>query len=862
MRRYTLHNLSCPSCASKLEDALRALPFIKRANIDFNTGILSIDSKADVSKENFEAIRAKIKQIEPQVEISQDSKDNDEGQPLFRLARLILFFTIALVLYFMEQKLIAEALFLIVYIESAINVFKKAFHSLKNKIFFDEYCLMLLATLAAICLGEIGEAAAVLLFFSIGEYLEARAISKSKDSIQKSLEIMPNIAHKREGANYTDIHPSNLNIDDIVLVKNGERIPCDSISLGSSYLDMMSLNGESEPLSIKHGDRVLAGAINVGSAIEVRIAALHEDSEIAKIRDIIENARNLKPHTQRLITRFSQIYTPIMFCVALFVAFVIPIFLGDFREWLHRGLVVLMISCPCALMLSIPLGYFGALGIASKRGIIIKGSLFLEKLSDLKAICFDKTGTLTKGEFSINHIESLNGFSKDEVILYAKVSQQYSNHPLSQAILALNTNEDFEVRNIADFDSKENVEIHVENERKTSLQNLDSKDSSTLSQNDNNFQYDDNHRHVERSETSFDSMKNENPDSKDSSITSHNDGAPVMLSGSETSLQNLDSSHSFRMTDVRHVEALAQTSTKNLDSNKDSSLESYNDTSSQNQKDKSHNTTYSVMLSGSETSLQNLDSDSTLQNDINKQKRIITILEHTQKAGRGIIATCREGVETYRILMGNSELMCEHGIETSGDRIYIAKDNVLIGSMDMGDTLKQEAHSVIDELRKLHVTPLAILSGDSPSHVESVAKALRIDKFFPSLLPTQKAEILKELKGGDSIAFMGDGINDAVVLANADIGISIHAANSSSDINKQSADIILTRPNLTSLISAIKIARKTRFITWQNIIFILSVKLLILALGIFGFANMWLAVFGDVGVALLSLANAMRVVKV
>ena len=728
MRRYTLHNLSCPSCASKLEDALRALPFIKRANIDFNTGILSIDSKADVSKENFEAIRAKIKQIEPQVEISQNSKDNDEGQPLFRLARLILFFTIALVLYFMEQKLIAEALFLIVYIESAINVFKKAFHSLKNKIFFDEYCLMLLATLAAICLGEIGEAAAVLLFFSIGEYLEARAISKSKDSIQKSLEIMPNIAHKREGANYTDIHPSNLNIDDIVLVKNGERIPCDSISLGSSYLDMMSLNGESEPLSIKHGDRVLAGAINVGSAIEVRIAALHEDSEIAKIRDIIENARNLKPHTQRLITRFSQIYTPIMFCVALFVAFVIPIFLGDFREWLHRGLVVLMISCPCALMLSIPLGYFGALGIASKRGIIIKGSLFLEKLSDLKAICFDKTGTLTKGEFSINHIESLNGFSKDEVILYAKVSQQYSNHPLSQAILALNTNEDFEVRNIADFDSKENVESHVENERKTSLQNL--------------------------------------------------------------------------------------------------------------------------------------DSDSTLQNDINKQKRIITILEHTQKAGRGIIATCREGVETYRILMGNSELMCEHGIETSGDRIYIAKDNVLIGSMDMGDTLKQEAHSVIDELRKLHVTPLAILSGDSPSHVESVAKALRIDKFFPSLLPTQKAEILKELKGGDSIAFMGDGINDAVVLANADIGISIHAANSSSDINKQSADIILTRPNLTSLISAIKIARKTRFITWQNIIFILSVKLLILALGIFGFANMWLAVFGDVGVALLSLANAMRVVKV
>ena len=728
MRRYTLHNLSCPSCASKLEDALRALPFIKRANIDFNTGILSIDSKADVSKENFEAIRDKIKQIEPQVEISQDSKDNDEGQSLFRLARLILFFTIALVLYFMEQKLIAEALFLIVYIESAINVFKKAFHSLKNKIFFDEYCLMLLATLAAICLGEIGEAAAVLLFFSIGECLEARAISKSKDSIQKSLEIMPNIAHKREGANYTDIHPSNLNIDDIVLVKNGERIPCDSISLGSSYLDMMSLNGESEPLSIKHGDRVLAGAINVGSAIEVRIAALHEDSEIAKIRDIIENARNLKPHTQRLITRFSQIYTPIMFCVALFVAFVIPIFLGDFREWLHRGLVVLMISCPCALMLSIPLGYFGALGIASKRGIIIKGSLFLEKLSDLKAICFDKTGTLTKGEFSINHIESLNGFSKDEVILYAKVSQQYSNHPLSQAILALNTNEDFEVRNIADFDSKENVESHVENERKTSLQNL--------------------------------------------------------------------------------------------------------------------------------------DSDSTLQNDINKQKRIITILEHTQKAGRGIIATCREGVETYRILMGNSELMCEHGIETSGDRIYIAKDNVLIGSMDMGDTLKQEAHSVIDELRKLHVTPLAILSGDSPSHVESVAKALRIDKFFPSLLPTQKAEILKELKGGDSIAFMGDGINDAVVLANADIGISIHAANSSSDINKQSADIILTRPNLTSLISAIKIARKTRFITWQNIIFILSVKLLILALGIFGFANMWLAVFGDVGVALLSLANAMRVVKV
>lgn len=846
MQKFRISNLSCASCASKLENTLAKMPAVKSVSINFNTNTLNIDTQ------NMESVREKIKKLEPNVilekleNLEQNIESNTQKKDSKNIIESIIFYLkkfkqdsikkegillsflliIFLIMLGFEYLPIFESykfsnfntinitILSILYIIAGLPVFKASFNNIKNKEIFDENLLMCVATIAALCIGEISEAVAVMLFFRMGEFLESISTNRAKKSISNLLEIMPQIAHVKakedskklenlelktqnldsksvnSKENFTesskqielqnlqlynqkviestptqtnlwhDINPQNLQINDVILIKVGESVPADCIiTNGESHLDMSVINGESMPKGVKAGEEILAGSINLSHALIAKVTQKFHNSQISKIKEMVENASNSKPKTQKIITKFAKIYTPIMFFIALFVA-IIPPFLTLYfdvnlnsilniesnitqdstqiwYEWIYRALVILMVSCPCALVLSVPLGYFGALGIASKKGILIKGSSFLETLANVKNVVFDKTGTLTNGSFSIHKIVCASGFSDEGLLQSAICAEQFSSHPIARAFL--------------DF--------------------------------------------------------------------------------SNESLKGLG----------RHI---------------------------------------------------------------------CDIKSHEERAGLGVLVTCKED----SIIVGSLKFLELNGIKVSNFEtlsadisseemetcsiVHIAKNGVYAGFVLIADSLKPDSLAVMNEMRAINIEPYAILSGDNAKSVGYIARLLEIKRFFANLLPTQKAEILRklmqedsknhnflaskiqaedskklgnlELQTQDSIeskphiitAFVGDGINDSIVLASSDVGISVSGKDSSNDISKQSADVILTNPSLKGVVSAIKIAKKIKNITYQNITFVLLVKLIIILLGLFGFANMWLAVFGDVGVALLTLLNALRVLRI
>lgn len=741
MQKFILENLDCNSCAKKLEKALQALPSVKQATINFSTNTLYLQA-SDVAE-----VKAQIAKIEPNINMlgMHDKAYNNLSylKELSMLCILLLSFLICMLClhyrpieesvfiqnlntffnidsnYFLNEKvtqilygylantttfkLVLHVILALLYIIAGLPIFSAVLRNVSNKVFFDEYTLMFIATIAAFCIGEMSEAVAVMLFFRIGEFLESLALKKSKKSLYDLLDVTPEIAHiQRQDKDskeiiWEDTHAELLNINDIILVKVGEKIPVDGIiTHGLSTLDMQILSGESKPVGVKEGDLVLAGAINLQNVLTIRVSNPFCDSQIAKIKEMVEKASNTKAKSEKIITRFAQVYTPIMFFIALVISFLPPLFTGEWHEWIYRGLVVLMVSCPCALVLSVPLGYFGALGIASRKGILIKGAMHFDNLSNLKNIVFDKTGTLTEGIFKIQSIIPLSNESKESLLDTARHAQRFSNHPIAKAIM-----------------------------------------------------------------------------------------------------QGAENTH------------------------------------------KCNNQTFKEI------------------------------------AGKGVYVECCNEC----IIVGNLSLMQDYNIDitafnTHKEQIrddlsiaHIAKNGIYVGYITLGDTLKEDSKACIDNLKQLNILPLAILSGDNKQSVANIAKELNISKYYAELLPTQKAEKLQILMQKDSTkhknitAFVGDGMNDCVVLKCADIGISIGTKNSHSDINKESADIILTNPSPLGIVNAIKIARKIQKITWQNIAFALSTKLILVILGIVGIANMWLAVFGDVGVALLALLNALRVTR-
>lgn len=576
-------------------------------------------------------------------------------------------------------------LFLIPYFIVGYDVVWGAISNILRGQVFDEKFLMALATIGAFATGEYLEAVAVMLFYQVGELFQSIAVGKSRRSIAQLMDIRPDRAMVLREGNEMEVFPDQVEIGETIIIYPGEKIPLDGVILqGETTVDTAALTGESLPKSCKAGDEVLSGSVNLSGCISVKVLKPFEESTVSKILELVENSALKKARAERFITRFAKFYTPCVVIAAATLALIPPLFLGGWQDWLHRALIFLVVSCPCALVISVPLSFFGGIGGASRKGILIKGGSDLESLSKVQTIVFDKTGTLTTGNFCVSEIVSEN-CSKQEMLELVALAESHSNHPIAQSICD---------KYVGDLDRS-------------------------------------------------------------------------------------------RVSNLKEI------------------------------------------------------------------------------AGQGICATV-DGRELYA---GNEALMQSIGLADAlpkfkGTVIYVAIDGCYVGYILISDELKTDAKDTVFQLRKQHIEKLVMLSGDAKSKAALIAEQLRLDRVEAELLPQQKVEIfeqiLEENRAG-TVAFVGDGINDAPVLARADLGIAMGAMGSDAAI--EAADVVLMDDQLKKLPLAVSIAKRTMRIVWQNIIFSLAVKGLVLLLGAFGFAGIWLAVFADVGVMVIAILNAMRALK-
>ncbi|RJP70252.1 MAG: cadmium-translocating P-type ATPase [Ignavibacteriales bacterium] len=441
MKKYELKNLDCANCAVKIEENLRNLNTTRFVSVNFADSSLIIDT------EDIAMAKSKIKEIEPGIELIESLPENTSaGIPVF--FNKDFYFLLSIVLVYLSGLIFQNEItslgngipkiiiFISVYILAGWRVLFNAGRKIIRGSLFDENFLMSVATLGAIIIGDLAEAAGVMIFYKVGEYLQQLSLQKSRRSIKSLLEIKPSYANLKLNGEVQKVNPEAVKINQTILVKPGEKIPLDGeIIDGSSQLDTSPLTGESLPKDVNKGDIVLSGTINKSGLLLVKVTKLFRDSSVAKMLELIENATNKKAETEKFITSFSRYYTPVVTGIALAVAFFPPLLFGyNLSEWVYRALVLLVISCPCALVISIPLGYFGGIGASSRKGILIKGSNFLDALTEVKTVVFDKTGTLTKGSFKVTDIITKNGFDKDELLRLAAIAESQSNHPLAKSI--------------------------------------------------------------------------------------------------------------------------------------------------------------------------------------------------------------------------------------------------------------------------------------------------------------------------------------------------------------------------------------------------------------------------------------------
>ncbi|MEE0581876.1 MAG: heavy metal translocating P-type ATPase, partial [Adlercreutzia sp.] len=597
----------------------------------------------------------------------------------------------------------------------------------------DEDFLMTVATFGAFALvlfpdtePHMAEGAAVMLFFQVGELFQSYAVDKSRQSIADMMDIAPEFANVMEEGELKQIDPFELAPDDEFIVMPGERIPLDGTVLtGESQIDTAALTGESVPRTARPGDEVISGCVNLTAKLVVRATKPFEDSTVSRILELVENAAEKKARTENFITRFARVYTPIVVGVAAVLAIAPPLlFGGQWSDWILRGLTFLVVSCPCALVISVPLSFFGGIGGASRLGILVKGSNYLEALGSTETVVFDKTGTLTDGTFSVTELIGAPGVSETELIDIAAAAETFSTHPIAQSVRAY--------RDSLTTDARP-----------------DSDNDANLAQ----------------------------PDS-DSTTTGARPG-----SSSTTTAE--------RVRDVREI------------------------------------------------------------------------------SGQGVEAV----VDGRNVLVGNGKLMAAHDIaftatDVPGTVLYVAADGTYLGAIVIADTVKPDAARAIADLRAAGVKKTVMLTGDRTPVARAVAAELGIDEVHAELLPQDKvaeveallAQTERDTNGKGKLAFVGDGINDAPVLTRADIGIAMGAMGSDAAI--EAADIVLMNDDPDDIARAIHLARRTMGIVWQNIVFALGVKFAVLVLAAFGIANMWMAVFADVGVAVIAILNAMRAMNV
>jgi len=623
----------------------------------------------------------------------REHKEHDHKHNLDSLYALLfsaMFYAIGLILKFLLgfDGIVTTSFFTVSYILVGFKIIKLAFKGLLVGDIFNENFLLTVATLGAFAIMEYPEATGVMLFYRIGEYLQDRALDKSRRSIRSLLKLKADYANLKKNGKIVKVRPEEVGVGELILIRPGERIPLDGVIVkGHSVVDTSALTGESIPREVKTGDQVLSGMINLSGLLLVKVTKEFKESTVARILRLVEEASARKARVEKFITRFARYYTPAVVGLAALIAFIPPIVTGaSLTLWVYRALVLLVISCPCALVLSIPLGYFGGLGRSAKEGILVKGSNFLDLMANLKIMAIDKTGTLTKGTFKVSKVVPQNGFNKEELLYYAALAESYSNHPIARAI-----------------------------------------------------------------------------------------------------------------------------------------REAY-------------------------------------PGEVVKEK----VKEYKEITGHGVKAR----VDSTLILVGNDKLLHREHVEhevcdvAGGTIVYVVVNKTYAGYIVISDEIKEEAPLAIKELKELGVEKLLMLTGDSRHVARIVAEKLGIDEYYAELLPEDKVRLIEELCLKDKkqvVVFVGDGVNDAPVIARADIGIAMGALGSDAAI--EVADLVIMDDNLMKLPKAIRIARKTRSIVFQNIILALVVKLFFLGLGIVGEATMWEALFADVGVALVTVLNAMRILK-
>ena len=691
---FIVEKLGCAHCAGKMEEQISHLPGVEAVNLTFATKQLRVWS--DDAKALLPQIQDICTSIEPDVKVviredtvraQKEAKNNSEDNREYLELGIGIVLFIAGKIFESSKPVYSTACFLLAYLILGIKIVWTALRNISKGQVFDENFLMSIATIGAFGIGEYAEAVGVMLFYRIGELFEEKAVERSRSQIMDVIDMRPEVVNLvNEHGDVSVIDAEEAEIGDILLVRPGDRIPLDGvITDGETMIDTSPVTGEPVPISGFEGTEVTSGCLNTSGVIKIRVEKVLEESMVTRIMDSVENAAASKPKMDRFITRFSRVYTPFVVFMALATAIIPSIITGNGTHWVYTALTFLVISCPCALVLSVPLAFFSGIGAGSKIGILFKGGAALETLKDITSVVMDKTGTITKGNFKVQDVVTFGDVTRNELLSLAASCEESSTHPIAKSIM--------------EAAKEENISYKTAESAKE--------------------------------------------------IAGH--GSVIKLDGSE-------------------------------------------------------------------------------------------------------------------VLAGNKKLMNQYHIageykETTsyGTEVFLAKDGVLIGAVVIADTLKDDAKSAIASLKaqKLHTV---MLTGDSESAANAIAEETGIDEVYSKLLPDEKLLKLQEqrTKHG-AVMFVGDGINDAPVLAGADCGV---AMGSGADAAIEAADVVFMTSSVEAIPQAIAIGKKASRIAWQNVVFALVVKALVMILGLLGFANMWMAVFADTGVAMLCVLNSIRALKI
>ncbi|MDR0468732.1 MAG: HAD-IC family P-type ATPase [Peptococcaceae bacterium] len=657
---------------------------------------------------------------------------------------------------------------------------------------FDESFLMSVATIGAFVIGESAEAVGVMLFYQVGEFFEGLAVRKSRRTIASLLDIRPDFANLLMEGDLVKVAPDTIAVGDRIAVKPGERIPLDGVvTEGESMLDTSALTGESVPRRASVGDTVLSGCVNQSGVLMLRVTHAFRDSTASKIIDLVENAAAKKAPTENFITKFARYYTPVVVSLAAAIALIPPCILGGmWTDWIRRGLLFLVISCPCALVISIPLGFFGGIGSASKRGILVKGGNYLEALADLDLVVFDKTGTLTKGVFEVTSILPAEGYTAGDVLEAAATAEAFSNHPIALSILRAH-GKPVDMEKLTDYNETAGMGVRV-----------NAAGRAILAGNEKFMLL---HAGIE------------------GAALVPGAAIGVLAPGTQGSTPSQDASNSALVQSTGgSAPAPGMANGALVQSTQDG-----------------------IPASG-------MANGTLAQGTVADRQSASTPV---QGMANGVLAPGTQGSTPAPVTGADRQ--------SAGTVVHVAADGRYLGCLTISDEVKPDSATAVASLKSRGVRKTVMLTGDAPGIAEAIARELRIDEVYAGLLPQQKVERVEILNGQKrqkgKLAFVGDGINDAPVLAMADVGVAMGGLGSDAAI--EAADVVLMTDEPSKLAEAIDVARFTKRIVRQNIAFAIGVKCLFLLLGAMGVANMWEAVFADVGVAVLAILNAARVIR-